>query len=288
MEKPLKMCLPCSWQDVGVLLGGCSLCQIIQKRKGEIKMRKLLLAIGVSITLLVATTIQGSPVETFKKDGYTFEVHHQSQAFINSIGSVQCGGWSGNVEVEISDGFGMTIKEKDLEELLTAFGIDVGFGTDEVRVKAKMELRKKLVRETERFRDKRMLTRFTKKIPIKAMECYQQKAFIIYEKGKYKIRATKNRRVWPDKKLEFDWQENTDFQILIKAEYNEACYARCEIHGKKRPVKGEDGEQLWVRIPYRKKAIYMIPLYWGKDGKLIEPIQLLPEEVKKEFMAMCR
>ena len=91
--------------------------------------------------------------------------------------------------------------------------------------------------------------------------------------------ATEKNTCWWDDTFEFQWEDYDDHHIVIEAVYDETC-DNCLIQDKEKNVKGKDGEEVWVQIPYKNQDVYIIPLYWGRNKKLMDPTDLLPEDIR--------
>jgi len=248
------------------------------------KLATVLVPIIFLLFSLKGNMVAGNPgAEKFKRDNYTLEVTRETFQVRQLVkgSEVISGGYNKKLDVDISDEFGMSTEKKVLEGLVDSFEISIGLRTDLAGLDLKRELRREILDQTTRFNKETIVIKVAIPITINVIPCYNRRAFILYDRSRYTVKTTekswRRTRELPD----FYWQENTGFQILIESKYDEKYSASCEIPGSSKPVSGEDGNQLWAYIRYQNKGIYVVPLYWDKDRKIIDVMPLLPEQVQK-------
>ena len=252
----------------------------------------MLKAFTVFFTLVIAEfAIAGNEKEeTIRIGEYECKIAYTESRELKQVreiisgAKVDCGGFPINIVKTVSEELNSTIEDERLTELLSEVGVEVNLGLDQARLKANIELRN-IIAQKSKFIKKRNFS-IEIKIPIKIEElkCYNQQAYLVHDVKKVKVDARKD-KAWlrKDIEFEFEWEEAVYTYLLVVAKYDESCCRECQIKGKANPVTGEGNRQLWARIPYKKQAIYLLPLYWEEGCKVIDLISLLPEDVKKEI-----
>lgn len=235
---------------------------------------------AVFLMINLKGSVEAQDMQTIVKEKYSFTIKSYSEVIKRPIfeREIPCGSPEEEYPLPIEDNFRMTIDDKYLKEILTAFGLEYNIGINQERLKATIEVRNQLARESIIYKAKGIFSEITEKVVIKERQCCNQKAFLVLTRKKYKIKTTKD-KIGRDKVFNFDWEDDKEHHVVIEAEYDETCNDQCHIQGKKDRVKGKKDEDQWARIPYKDQEIYIVPLYWGKDWKLLQVIPLLPEDV---------
>jgi hypothetical protein len=229
--------------------------------------------------------------ETIELGDYVCKIEYKQSKDVKSYvegADIDCGGFPIEIVNIFKTGFSTTISEEHLIELLTEIGAEFNLGTDQAKFKANLELRNKFARESKYLKTKELSLIVRKSIKIDPLDCFHQRAIVIYDLNKVKVNAKKEINWGRDKSFPFEWEERVNSRTKIEAKYDENCKRTCEISSKVEPVKGVNGEPLWAYIPFKHQKIFVVPLYWGEDGRLVEPIDFLPENVQKEIKDSMR
>lgn len=102
---------------------------------------------------------------------------------------------------------------------------------------------------------------------------------------RYTARVTPN-KIWGTSKV-FSWEEPDNTGFIVHAEHGEAaCGDECIISGEVTPARNYDGERIKIHARYKSETIYIVPLYWKKEGeneRIINMSELLPGPVRDDF-----
>lgn len=242
----------------------------------------------IMLTVNIETAFSAPEEESIEKGNYSIKISHDEQRKKSvkenkPIAKIECGCETGpEIKHTMSGIFTTTIKEEQVRELAAALGIEFGIGfRGVVDLKGKTELINKLKTETSCVGGNQIEYEVTIIKKMEPLDCFNQSAYILCDHDIYEVEMEKKGWFW-DKLFGFDWVENINCSILIEAKYDDAC-KNCQILGKKEPVKGEGDKDLWAFFLYKKERIYLVPLYWDENWRIINPINFLPEKVKKEF-----
>jgi hypothetical protein len=251
--------------------------------------------IGISILSIFLTVIDlnenlcGAEPIIIKKGDYTFSVTKESENFekikINDS-ELPCLSFNKEIAITKLESVIFSDLESITQEIEAEFDVSLSTGSDEAKLNAKIKLRNKLLRKHEVENKKEYKAQIKCNMVLYSLECFNQEVLIVYKVTKYNVKVLKKRFILNDEKKEFSFQDKVFTHLMKRYTYDETCSKKCEIHDKEGPVLGLDEEQINVMIKYENKEIYIVPLYWGRNRKIISPFILLPENVQNSVATL--
>lgn len=190
---------------------------------------------------------------------------------------------SKNVANNFEQSFSMNIDRELLQEVSAGLGL----GLDINVVDIKLGLRNKLA---ETFKFSKTYTKKTavaQKHTLAPLECYDQSMGSIDAVYRYTARIIIPVMwgMWGTTK-EFSWEEPDNLGSIVYAKYGGAsCHDKCIVSGDQIPAKNDDGDELNIEVRYKHETIYIVPLYWKKEGdgkRVINILELLPDGVSND------
>lgn len=215
--------------------------------------------------------------------GYNFTVSRESEQFEkHKINDSELPCLSYNKEITISKVEQVIFSDLEsiTQEIETAFGVNLSSGSSAAMLNAKIELKNILLKKKQVEITNEYNAQIKCSMVLNSLKCFNQEVLIVYKVSKYDVKGLKKRSLFKDKEINFSFTDKVFSHLLKRYTYNETCCRDCEIPNKSEPVLGLDGEQIFVMIKYENKEIYIFPLYWGSERKIISPFVLLPENVQ--------
>lgn len=245
--------------------------------------------IGLSIIGIVITffNLQYNlcNAETHKiiKGGYHFTVSKESERFENHImndSQLPCRTYQKEISFSKRERVIFSDLESYTQEIESVFGVNLSAGSGQAIVNAKFELKNTLLKNTAVEKSDEYNAEIKCRMVLDSLKCFNQEAIIVYKVTKYAVKGVKKRAILKDKKMNFSFTDKIFSHLLKRYTYEENCSNECKIRDKTVPVLGLDGKQIHAVIKYENKGIYILPLYWASDRKIISPFPLLPKNVQ--------
>lgn len=248
-----------------------------QKSKGWEKAMKGIKGISI-ISIFSAFLVINAAADTVRKGPYTFTVSQgvktTRQVMIQDSQS-PCRSFDREIEFIREQKINFSEIESFVTELEAAFGVNLSTGNTEVKSEARYIIKRKLLKEKGDTR----VARVTIKIKLDKLKCYDQEAVAFYNVTKYDIQGEKEIDYWFDKGFRFSLEIETFSHLMKVYTYNENCCSTCKILNKEKAVVSLDDQPLRVALKDGNMEVYILPLFWDGDHKIINPYSLLPEGV---------
>lgn len=201
-------------------------------------------------------------------------------------GKMRCNKEDRTFKFRISDYTETEGEEETLKKVTQEAGIDISIDFKLLSLTKKVNLVQEIVSKYG-IRTKRaegLSTDYERKP--KRLSCFHQEGMVEAERETIRFRVSKARqpRGRSHKSEEFSLSRDTDVSLIIRHRFDEDCF-QCWPESAVSLVTGREGNRFELSITHIDGDIYVIPLFWNKNGKTVDIKEYLPPDVHKAWIS---